>query len=258
MTHVTRKNHATSYFNDILKFSNEVCTQEQLKISVLDFIRRSKLKSKIDINYCTNREDKYQGFSFVWFENKKIYNILLGNDYDGTERVKKENNPKGDEKEKEYLRLSGSSTTTETSFWDSSDGNGNGNTLSWADDADLCDELDEKYGSDVIKVKLEPLVKLPQFRLTREQKLKLGYQKNYSNFTISSVSIRYPDPKTRISHILFAQRVCISSKVLAKKLRALTESEIKIKEIFRGSNRCLQIFFNRNNKTATISFFGRK
>jgi hypothetical protein len=214
-------------FNDILKFKNEVCTYQQLKKSITTFIKNTKMNSDFDIVYATDREEKYQGFSFVWIENPQVFQLLLGNNPDGSTRVIKQKNPNCEKKNAEFDKLS--ALSDDWVYWD---------TLEY--------ELEEKYGPDYLEIQDDPLVELPTFIMTQEQKIKTGSKTGIGKFEIQDVIIRLPD-NNRIHYMLFAQRVPVSLSLETIRSRISKIADCQIKEIFRGSNRCVQLRFKKTS-----------
>lgn len=155
---------------------------------------------------------------------------------DNSPRVIKKENPNNNKREAEYLRLSSSSDD-------------------WGYLSCLEDDLEDKYGPSTLKIKDKPLVELPTFRMTREQKIKTSSKTGIGSFEIFDVGIRFPDD-SRLNNVLFAQRVPPSMKIdlILKKVSRICDHDVEVNEIFRGSNRCIQLNFKKISTDAQKVF----
>lgn len=236
----------TKYVKNILIFRNEVATQDQIKGALFEFFKRANIKSEIDLRYDTDRDNKYRGLSYIFVKSDEAYNLLLGNNRDGSPRTREI------ETQNRTLNAEKISELEESVSQYIAD---NFETSSWGELTDIEEGSDryiiDKYGPFVIKVELDPEVDLPNFKLTQQQKNMLDTNDNVSYFEIERERPWKRDPN-RIHHILFAQRVDrnIPLSFFESKFSVMATSGYKIDEIINNSGRCLKVTFDRTTMDA--------
>ena len=104
------------------------------------------------INVVTNREGKKFGHTYAWVKDERIYNALIGNNFDGSSRYEDVLDEDWKEPEKDYdeaVEEAGES---------------------WAD----IEEVEDMYRRPTIRKKLEPLVTPPAIKYTESQKIEIN------------------------------------------------------------------------------------
>jgi hypothetical protein len=104
------------------------------------------LDCKYRINLVENKEKQSLGIAFVHFSNPEVYNMIIGKNFDGTDRVEYIDDP--------------TSVKQQQNDWSITDIPKH--SINWADD-------DDYIPQKKIPVPLEPLIKLPPYTLTEEQ-----------------------------------------------------------------------------------------
>ena len=137
--------------NHTLYVKCKIATASQLKSSFDLFIKDASSKlgrpipCNVTINLVENREGKSFGFAFVFVSNPEVYNILLGLNPDGTERISMIDDPS-------WVAPQVSFESSKTSSW-----------------ADISEEEDSMIAPK-ISTKLGPVATLPLVKLTEEQR----------------------------------------------------------------------------------------
>lgn len=145
------------YDNHTLFVRSGVGTNEQLKKCVEQTIRRfdPNIKCEIIPNIIIGRDNRYYGFGYIYVSNSQVYNLLIGKNLDGTERVQHVPDPKWKPPVKPLQTALSEINITETG---------------WGDVAEAEEIIMEQYNCPTISHKLDPLVRLDKYTLTRQQK----------------------------------------------------------------------------------------
>jgi hypothetical protein len=147
MDYAMEKNYLYTYSysldsDEIKKMINKVI-DKLIKTENLD---KDEFKYNLKINIVKNKDDVKLGYSYLWINNLKLFNALIGLNLDGSERVIIEEN----EDEEESAEL----------------------TTNWGDMVS-----EEK---EVIKTILEPLIKFSKIAILEEERIR--YNLPYSEF----------------------------------------------------------------------------
>lgn len=135
--------------NHTLYVNSGVATKEQLTAAIYASLKTASrnlgrpITTAFKVNVVIVR-DNYVGYSYVRVQNKEVYNMLIGRNPDGTERVQWLDDPNW---------TSSTSEPVESS------------TSSWAD---MMDEEDEAKPPQIRQL-LPPLMSLPPYRYDKEQ-----------------------------------------------------------------------------------------
>jgi hypothetical protein len=127
-----------------------------------------KLSCLIQVNVLADREGNSFGTAFVYLTNSEVYHMLLGKNKDGSDRIEYKPDPNWRPPSPGSLvNEAGWCSVTETDY----------SNMSWAD---ICDEEDEierqreeeenRHICPQITIELEPLMILPPYKLTPEQR----------------------------------------------------------------------------------------
>ena len=115
------------------------------------------IECKLIPNMMTNRDGSLVGAGFLHVSNEEAYNLIIGKNADGSDRVEYRDDPNWKppvkSKEEAEQELSNKKIT------------------SWADLADEEDYIEKQYTCPKIKHVLPSLFELPMFELTPDQKL---------------------------------------------------------------------------------------
>ena len=147
--------------NHTLLVKSGLATDEQLEECLKNFLLKvsrilnREIKCQYQSNLIIGRNGRYYGFGYLWLSNPEIYNILLGRNPDGTERIEYTTDPNWKEPEKPL-----DEALAEVQYKSSS----------WADWADEDDEIAEKYKPPTKEVVLQPLLEMSEFFYTEKQK----------------------------------------------------------------------------------------
>jgi len=140
----------------ILYIERGLADWNQLNSIIKKAIKMSGIKCTYDIVMPKDESGTFKKFAFVWFSDVRIPNILMGNNPDGTARIEEKDDPhwvppEDYERYDEILdeKLKG--------------------VTDWAEQADIEEELIRKYRAPKIKVKMQPLLTLPDYRYNPEQ-----------------------------------------------------------------------------------------
>ena len=144
-------------------------------VNILKRLNDTIKDCSIYVNVVENKEGMKFGHTYAWVSDPQIYNALIGNNFDGSERYEEieDENWKPPEKPlKEALK----------------EANGD-----WG----LESEIEERYEAPMIKSKLEPLVIPPGIKYTDEQRKQLNIENSYGFIEIypARVTIRTEDNK---------------------------------------------------------------
>lgn len=132
-----------------------------------------KIHTRFRINVVTKDNSKTMGYAYLWVTNPEFYHILLGNNPDGSSRIKIINDP--DWQEGSQSDIDRIKETMQT-------------TTNWADIDDLSQQLDSLTNRPTIEIKLPPIVVLPRIFYTDEQYQNI-LQDNYLNIYLNNDSI---------------------------------------------------------------------
>lgn len=200
----------TQSFHDnhtlLVKF--ECATSQQILQSFITAFKtyqndnNTTLKCKFKVNYVEDRDGKSFGFAFVFVTNSSVYNMILGKNPDGSDRVEyKEDLTWEPPIENSYVNKSGLSVV------DKPEKKPDHSDISWADMLEADDEyeaqileqqiLQEKERQKKIRPKiaftLESLMKIPPVVLTLDQiekKREKIINDNKQDFDIDSIYIQ--------------------------------------------------------------------
>lgn len=129
---------------------------------------KTKIECRWRVNVVVNKENKHFGIAFVFVTNPAVYHMLLGKNPDGSDRVIYIDDPSWTApSEGAVVNDAGWASIAEPVFT---------SEMSWAEISELEGEyndalsaVNQKYVCPKIPVELEPLIKLPPFKLTSEQ-----------------------------------------------------------------------------------------
>ena len=154
---------------------------QQVEISLKYCINKLKTINKdikdcdFYVNVVENKDGQKFGHTYAWVSNPMVYNALIGNNFDGSERVE-------DAEQDDWVppEISLSEAIKEA----------NGD---WALEA----EIEERYEAPTHEVKLEPLIVPPGVRYTQTQKELLGIEQDIGFIEIfpARVTIRTEENK---------------------------------------------------------------
>lgn len=149
----TEKNYLFSHTynlecDDILKIIKELIDELIIK----EKLKKEDYKYNLKINIVKNRNEKKLGYSYLWVDNLKIYNVLIGLNFDGSERIIKE-------------EIENNKEENLTEIW-----------------GDMAKE--EKF---IIKI-LEPLIIFPQIIMSNEERILFNLPDVEFDFNISPAS----------------------------------------------------------------------
>ena len=237
-----------SVIKNVLIFKTTgVITKDQVKSSIVDFLRRANIKTQFDIRYDTDRDNKYRGASYVFIKSTEVYNLLLGKNRDGSARIERMRSVRHIENSEEIAAINEFRHKVVGFHF---------NICLWSELATICEEFDEaiveKYGESMVETELEPLVELPYFQSAANKK---------SSFTIERER-EWTKDKSRIPNVLFAQRVdpIVPISFFKVKFDMIAEEDYDLKEIHSRSGRAIQATFNPRTKDAdkVLSLFRKR
>jgi hypothetical protein len=129
----------------------------------------------VKANMIKNKQNSYVGLGFVWVSNPEIYRMLIGLNPDGSERFSLIDDPS-------WIQ----SPPISNSNIESSEGLVPSLSSSWADAVDE----EEASTPSKIKVPLEPLLKLPDYKYDEHQITALKTKPNYNNETTGTFQLK--------------------------------------------------------------------
>jgi hypothetical protein len=111
-------------------------------------------KTQIEVNVVKNKEGKKFGHTYAWVDCSRVFNALIGKNFNGSQRFEEVLDEDWEEPEEDY------SAALEKVAGD------------WGDEA----EVEEMYNRPMKRVPLEPLVTLPGIKFTEEQEKEVKYE----------------------------------------------------------------------------------
>lgn len=146
--------------NHVIYLDCGVATEDQVKAVVKKSIRDAKerLQRPIETQFMTNvvnRSGRPVGYTYIWFTNPEVFNMLIGKNPDGSERIEYIDDPDwvAPEQPREAVDLLSSKFSS----------------LSWADQ---CEE-EERYICPKVKRTLPPLMTLDPIEYVGDQKAQM-------------------------------------------------------------------------------------
>lgn len=180
------------YYNEHLVYLNSgVATDSQIRRAInqaLQNVRRKvnlPLHTYYRVNVVSNRSGKLFGYSYVWFTNPEVYNLAIGRNADGSERVEYYddpdwNPPSSPEGPEEIVDLNFITTNR-----------------SWADMVEEEERLQARYTRPKIRRELEHLMPMPPIEYEGDQdeqaRLLLIEDAKRNETWIEGMSIEVPD-----------------------------------------------------------------
>lgn len=169
-----------SSYHPFQRFNNEhllyidcgVATASQivecLKNGLRSFSRKlhRALHSQIRVNVVQRDNGQMMGYAYVWVTNKEVYHALIGNNIDGTPRIRNIRDPHWKEGTSEQIAELNRKLEVETN---------------WADIDELSTEIENLTACPTISEKLPPLITLKPCKYTTEQRNKLLLDHNTNN-----------------------------------------------------------------------------
>ena len=143
--------HVTKYYNNhLLHVTSGVAYQSQvvdvIKMAIADInkILPQPINCDFKVNLVTDRNNTYFGYGYAWVSSIEIYNVLLGKNSDGSERIDYVDDP----------NWKSPATALEDAL------NTLDDSLSWGEYMDKEDEIKALYTAPQIKTTLPPLIQL--------------------------------------------------------------------------------------------------
>lgn len=149
------------YDKHTLYVKSGVAYNHQLKNSMIYALEElgQRLGKKVECNFKVNlivgRNGKYYGFGYMWVSNPEVYNMLVGKNPDGTDRVEYIDDPTW--------------TPPDSSYEEAVKSYNNSTSTSWADIADEEECLNKTYTCPKIRKDLAPLLVLPGYDYEEDQ-----------------------------------------------------------------------------------------
>ena len=153
---------AIKYYNPhILHVKSGVAYNWQLMGSLKEALKEAEIKlgRKIECSYKVNiivgRNGKMYGLGYIWVTNEEVYNMLIGKNPDGTDRIEYIEDPNW--------------VAPEKSLDEALDEIGHLCSGSWADYCEAEDKIIARYEPKILKKYLPPLIELPGYEYDEEQ-----------------------------------------------------------------------------------------
>lgn len=163
---------------------NTDVNNEQIACCFYYAIKQLEIPCDFRVNLVTNQIGKKFGYAYVWVSEPRVYNALIGLDFDGTKVKTKIRDPDWNMPEKPYeiaLRELKDSFKENRSLSNKSWGEDEPEETDWGSDPieetedQLVDNLKNRYQPQMIEVDGEPHVTLPKYELS-DQQLEKIYQ----------------------------------------------------------------------------------
>ena len=170
-----------------LKIDSGLLTHRQISTGVLKIINElNELNETIDIessvkdcdffiNVVENKEGEKLGLSYFWVKNKIVYNILLGKNIDGSDRIERIDDPNWKEPERDYFETM--REAEESGEWG------------------LIGMVEDQYKPNKINKQLPPLYTPVILKYSKEQRDKSNEDEKLLEFFPMTVKIDADNPK---------------------------------------------------------------
>tara|TARA_Y100000592_G_C5446280_1_gene306175 strand:- start:818 stop:1621 length:804 start_codon:yes stop_codon:yes gene_type:complete len=157
-----------------LKIDSGLLTHRQISVGLNRIINELNLQGSCDffINVVENKDNKKLGVSYLWVENPVLYNILLGRNKDGSERVEKIDDPDWVEPERDYFEAMAEAEASGE----------------WG----LMGMVEDEYKPRKIDRKLPPLYTIFKLKYSKEQKDTSEEDEKEMEFFPMSIDIENP------------------------------------------------------------------
>lgn len=167
-----------------LKIDSGLLTHRQISTGVLKII--NELNETVDIessvkdcdffiNVVENKEGEKLGLSYFWVKNKIVYNILLGKNIDGSDRIERIDDPNWKEPERDYFETM--REAEESGEWG------------------LIGMVEDQYKPNKINKQLPPLYTPVILKYSKEQRDKSNEDEKLLEFFPMTVKIDADNPK---------------------------------------------------------------
>ncbi len=146
--------------NHLVYIKSGVATKEQVHCAIRTALIDAAAKLKCDfeckfrINVVGDRIGKKFGFTYVWFTDPKVYNMIIGLNPDGSERMEYEDDLDWTPSTQDQIRSLQQKCKQ---------------TKNWADMIEYEEELDKIQTRPQVGVPLEPLIQLPPYEIFPHQ-----------------------------------------------------------------------------------------
>ncbi len=208
------KDSTVRHYNPhILYVESGIANPDQLVSAIKQAISETSKKlnrpidTKFKVNLVMDRTGKKYGYGYIWFTNPEVCYMLTGKNPDGSERFEYQDDPN-------WIPPAEPKPVFFVNFEIPYSGR------SWADIAEEEEEIEKAYTCPKIKVPLPPLMTLPEYEYTPEQKSDPSVVGSKGRFIVSPAYVGELDSKY-CPNILCGRN--IPSWV----------SEIDLKDIFR-------------------------
>jgi hypothetical protein len=146
---------STRYYNThTLLVRSGLATNEQLSKCISEAIKESNISCEFQTNLIVGRNGRYYGFGYLWVSNSQIYHMLLGKNYDGSDRIENREDPNWESPSKSLEQ-----EISEIAY----DG-------CWANYVDLEEEIRDRYTPKILTINLPSLINVHPFYYTQDQK----------------------------------------------------------------------------------------
>jgi hypothetical protein len=166
MSKISDKEYLFIHSGILENFQVERCLKEVILILSENF-EPDIINTEIEVNVVKNKEGKKFGHAYCWISDVRVSNVLIGNNLDGTERVKEVLDEEWESPEEDY---------------DDAMENAGGD---WAE----MTLVEFSYVRPTKKILLEPLVTLPAIQYTEEQKIEVENESSYGFLEIFPIKI---------------------------------------------------------------------
>lgn len=199
-----------------LKVDSGLLNQRQISSILTNYIKQLSLlepktqKCNFYINVVEDKEGVKFGFSYLWVSNFMIYNALLGNNFDGTERFEMIEDMDWEEPEKDYF---GAMKEAEDSG-------------EWG----LMGMVEDQYTRPKIKKKLNPLFKIVVAKYSSEQRQKSNEDHKIIEF--EKLHVTYTDKKLNSIY-----STCVPTWVTKEMIYNFFEKFIQDKKFYKDKEK---------------------
>lgn len=159
---------------------SSVFDREQIELNLRTCIKKLNITDcDIYVNVVENKEGMKYGHSYVWVSDTKVYNALIGKNFDGSERFEMFDDENWTPPEEDIDELLEKANND------------------WV----LMGEIEERYECPKIRIELKPLVIPPGIAYTEEQKKMLNTTENFGFIEIFPARVTIRSEENKINAI---------------------------------------------------------